>query len=89
MLFDGLRPEQVSDHDGVPAMIEAFKNDTDEKKVNLGPGMYCDDDAKTWVLPAVKKVIATWFLSITARYKGLNSTMRQAKSCPRSRSRVF
>ncbi|KAJ8121893.1 hypothetical protein ONZ43_g1773 [Nemania bipapillata] len=55
MLLDGALPERVSDHDGVPAMIEAFKSDTDGKKVNLGPGMYCDDDAKTWVLPAVAK----------------------------------
>ncbi|KAI1133461.1 aspartate aminotransferase-like protein [Nemania abortiva] len=56
MSFSEWIPEQViSDRDGVPAMIEVFRRDTSEKKVNLSPGIYCDDDAKTWVLPAVKK----------------------------------
>ncbi|KAI0102037.1 aspartate aminotransferase-like protein [Nemania sp. FL0031] len=45
----------VPDHDGVPAMLEVFRKDTSDNKVNLSPGLYCDDDAKTWVLPAVKK----------------------------------
>ncbi|KAI0870623.1 aspartate aminotransferase-like protein [Hypoxylon argillaceum] len=55
MSFDRWIPGGISNHDGVPAMLEAFKKDTNEKKVNLSPGLYCDDDAKTWVLPSVKK----------------------------------
>lgn len=43
--------------DNTFAIIEAFKADTEEKKVNLCPGIYRDDNAKTWVLPSVKKVI--------------------------------
>jgi aspartate aminotransferase len=54
MSLYGKIPEGVPD--GAFAMIEAFKKDTDERKVNLSPGIYCDDNAKTWVLPAVKKV---------------------------------
>ncbi|RAL02534.1 PLP-dependent transferase [Aspergillus ibericus CBS 121593] len=41
--------------DGAFAMIEAFKADPSEKKVNLSPGIYRDEDANTWVLPSVKK----------------------------------
>ncbi|KAF5704414.1 aspartate aminotransferase [Fusarium mundagurra] len=41
--------------DNAFAMIEAFKEDTYKDKVNLSPGIYRDDDAKTWVLPSVKK----------------------------------
>ncbi|RKK07380.1 hypothetical protein BFJ66_g16928, partial [Fusarium oxysporum f. sp. cepae] len=49
--------EQIPDAvpDNAFAMIEAFKADTDKKKVNLSPGIYRDDNAKTWVLPSVKK----------------------------------
>ncbi|KIM92880.1 hypothetical protein OIDMADRAFT_173656 [Oidiodendron maius Zn] len=41
--------------DSTFAMIEAFKADSNGKKVNLSPGIYRDDNAKTWVLPSVKK----------------------------------
>ncbi|KAF9768359.1 hypothetical protein IL306_014360 [Fusarium sp. DS 682] len=49
--------EQIPDAvpDNAFAMIEAFKVDTEKKKVNLSPGIYRDDNAKTWVLPSVKK----------------------------------
>lgn len=43
--------------DNTFVLIEAFKVDTEKKKVNLSPGIYRDDNAKTWVLPSVKKVI--------------------------------
>lgn len=48
-------PAAVPDNTFV--LIEAFKADTEKKKVNLCPGIYRDDNAKTWVLPSVKKVI--------------------------------
>ncbi|KKO98974.1 aspartate aminotransferase [Trichoderma harzianum] len=41
--------------DNTFVLIEAFKVDTEKKKVNLSPGIYRDDNAKTWVLPSVKK----------------------------------
>lgn len=47
-------PKEVPDK--AFAMIDAFRADTDEKKVNLSPGIYRDENAKTWVLPSVKKV---------------------------------
>lgn len=43
--------------DGVFTMIEAYRVDPNNRKVNLSPGIYRDDNAKTWVLPSVKKVI--------------------------------
>ncbi|KAI1177203.1 aspartate aminotransferase-like protein [Nemania sp. FL0916] len=45
----------VRTKDAVVVLIDAFRDDSHEKKVNLCPGMYCDDNARTWVLPAVKK----------------------------------
>ncbi|KAG7448624.1 aspartate aminotransferase [Guyanagaster necrorhizus] len=52
--------------DGIPsvaedemfAMITTFKKDPFPKKVNLGAGVYRDEDGKSWVLPAVKKAHA-------------------------------
>ncbi|KUJ22229.1 PLP-dependent transferase [Mollisia scopiformis] len=41
--------------DSIFAMMEAFAADTNDKKVNLSPGIYRDDNAKTWVLPSVQK----------------------------------
>ncbi|KAI0420563.1 aspartate aminotransferase-like protein [Xylaria grammica] len=46
---------QIPDQDNTFATIEAFRKDVDEKKVNLCPGLYCDETATPWVLPAVKK----------------------------------
>ncbi|KAF4339690.1 aspartate aminotransferase [Fusarium beomiforme] len=47
--------------DAVPdnafAMIEAFKEDTYKKKVNLSPGIYRDNDAKTWILPSARQIL--------------------------------
>ncbi|OAA66679.1 aspartate aminotransferase [Niveomyces insectorum RCEF 264] len=40
---------------GTYAAFVALKNDTDEKAVNLAPGVYHDDNGKTWVLPSVKR----------------------------------
>lgn len=35
---------------------EAFKADTDPRKINLGVGAYRDDKGKPYILPSVKKV---------------------------------
>jgi aspartate aminotransferase len=40
-------------------LMAAYRADTFDKKVDLGVGAYRDDNGKPWVLPVVKKVIAT------------------------------
>jgi aspartate aminotransferase len=37
-------------------LMAAYRNDTFDKKVDLGIGAYRDNNAKPWVLPVVKKV---------------------------------
>jgi len=46
---------EVGPPDVILGVTEAFKRDTDEKKINLGVGAYRDDNGKPWVLPTVKK----------------------------------
>ncbi|QQK47189.1 aspartate aminotransferase [Penicillium digitatum] len=52
-LFDQI-PDEIPD--GGFAMIEEFKADNHDQKVNLSPGIYRDENAKTWVLPSVKQL---------------------------------
>lgn len=47
--------------DPILGITEAFKKDTNPKKINLGVGAYRDDNGKPYVLPSVKKVMT--FLS--------------------------
>jgi len=42
--------------DAILGVTEAFKKDTNPKKINLGVGAYRDDNGKPYVLPSVKKV---------------------------------
>jgi len=42
--------------DAILGVTEAFKKDTNPKKINLGAGAYRDDNGKPYVLPSVKKV---------------------------------
>ncbi|XP_076322399.1 glutamate oxaloacetate transaminase 2 isoform X1 [Tachypleus tridentatus] len=42
--------------DPILGVTEAFKRDTNPKKVNLGVGAYRDDQGKPFVLPCVRKV---------------------------------
>uniref|UniRef100_A0A8C8ZGL1 Aspartate aminotransferase n=1 Tax=Prolemur simus TaxID=1328070 RepID=A0A8C8ZGL1_PROSS len=44
--------------DPILGVTEAFKRDTNSKKMNLGVGAYRDDNGKPYVLPSVRKVIA-------------------------------
>lgn len=37
-------------------LMAAYRQDTFDKKVDLGIGAYRDDTAKPWILPVVKKV---------------------------------
>ena len=42
--------------DPILGVTEAFKKDTNPKKMNLGVGAYRDDQGKPFVLPSVRKV---------------------------------
>jgi hypothetical protein len=44
--------------DGNHATNAAFEADQSPNKVNLGRGIYKDDQGKNWVLPSVKSVCA-------------------------------
>uniref|UniRef100_A0A2A4K1D0 Aspartate aminotransferase, mitochondrial n=1 Tax=Heliothis virescens TaxID=7102 RepID=A0A2A4K1D0_HELVI len=41
--------------DVILGITEAYKRDTDPKKVNLGVGAYRDDEGKPFILPSVRK----------------------------------
>uniref|UniRef100_A0A4X2LU37 Aspartate aminotransferase, mitochondrial n=2 Tax=Vombatus ursinus TaxID=29139 RepID=A0A4X2LU37_VOMUR len=45
-------------HDPILGVMEAFKRDTNSKKMNLGVGAYRDDNGKPYVLPSVRKAEA-------------------------------
>lgn len=47
--------------DAILGITEAYKKDTNPKKINLGVGAYRDDAGKPYVLPSVKKVRTSSF----------------------------
>lgn len=47
---------QLGPPDAILGVTEAFKRDTNPKKINLGVGAYRDDNGKPYVLPTVLKV---------------------------------
>lgn len=46
--------------DAILGVSEAFKKDSNPKKINLGVGAYRDDNNKPFVLPSVRKVGIYW-----------------------------
>lgn len=46
---------QLANPDPVFGLQNAYTNDTNENKINLGIGAYRDENGKPWVLPVVKK----------------------------------
>lgn len=42
--------------DAILGITEAFKRDTNPKKINLGAGTYRDDNGQPYVLPSVLRV---------------------------------
>lgn len=46
---------QMGPPDVILGVTEAYKRDTNPKKINLGVGAYRDDDGKPYVLPCVRK----------------------------------
>lgn len=59
------KPQDVSDSwwtnvemgppDPILGITEAFKNDVNPKKINLGVGAYRDENGNPWVLPSIRK----------------------------------
>jgi len=43
--------------DAILGVTEAYKKDSNPKKINLGVGAYRDDNGKPFVLPSVKQVM--------------------------------
>lgn len=50
--------------DAILGITEAFKRDTNPKKINLGAGTYRDDNGKPYVLPSVLQVMILFVHSI-------------------------
>lgn len=58
--------------DAILGVSDAFKKDTDSRKMNLGVGAYRDDNGKPFVLSSVRKVhlelwrrVFGWFRKIS------------------------
>lgn len=49
--------------DAILGVTEAFKRDTNPKKINLGVGAYRDDNGKPYILPTVLKVECIYWLA--------------------------
>lgn len=47
--------------DAILGITEAFKRDTNPKKINLGAGTYRDDNGMPYVLPSVLQVMNKYF----------------------------
>lgn len=54
--------------DVILGITEAYKRDTDPKKVNLGVGAYRDDQGKPFILPSVKKVATNYYTQLLLLY---------------------
>lgn len=53
---------QMGPPDPILGVTEAFKRDSNSKKMNLGVGAYRDDSGKPYVLNCVRKVCMYLFL---------------------------
>ena len=62
--------------DPILGVTEAFKRDTNSKKMNLGVGAYRDDNGKPYVLPSVRKVSLP-FISCLLRVGKLERAPRE------------
>ena len=51
--------------DAILGVTEAFKKDTNPKKMNLGVGAYRDDTGKPFILPSVKKVCSNLMIYLS------------------------
>uniref|UniRef100_A0A4X1URE8 Aspartate aminotransferase n=1 Tax=Sus scrofa TaxID=9823 RepID=A0A4X1URE8_PIG len=63
--------------DPILGVTEAFKRDTNSKKMNLGVGAYRDDNGKPYVLPSVRKYVTVQTISGTGALRiGANFLQR-------------
>jgi len=53
--------------DAILGITEAFKNDSNPQKMNLGAGAYRDDNGKPYVLPCIRKVCFFVFQILTVK----------------------
>lgn len=58
---------QMGPPDVILGVTEAFKRDTNPKKINVGVGAYRDDNGKPYILPSVRKVSLKQKLEISFR----------------------
>lgn len=62
--------------DPILGVTEAYKRDTNSKKMNLGVGAYRDDNGKPYVLNCVRKV--SWLLAAGQGQIQVPGTMRES-----------
>lgn len=46
----------LAPEDSLYGLMRAFREDSHDRKIDLGIGAYRDDDGKPWILPVVEKV---------------------------------
>lgn len=62
--------------DPILGVTEAYKRDTNSKKMNLGVGAYRDDNGKPYVLNCVRKV--SWLLAAGQGQIQVPGTLRES-----------
>lgn len=67
--------------DPILGVTEAFKRDTNSKKMNLGVGAYRDDNGKPYVLPSVRKVSFASISCLMQMNKLKGAPGEQQKEC--------
>ena len=71
--------------DPILGITEAFKQDSNPNKINLGVGAYRDDKGKPWILPSVKKAEAS-FKEADKEYDPISGS---ARFCKLSQELIF
>lgn len=65
--------------DAILGVTEAFKRDSDPKKINLGVGAYRDDNGKPFVLSSVTEArYHTYLLSSNSGLSGCNMVLTKS-----------
>lgn len=59
---------QMGPPDPILGVTEAFKRDSNSKKMNLGVGAYRDDNGKPYVLNCVRKVCTFFCMYLFCMY---------------------
>lgn len=67
--------------DPILGVTEAYKRDTNSKKMNLGVGAYRDDNGKPYVLPSIRKVSLPSISSLAGMNKLQGAPREWQKDC--------